>query len=43
MLGFELAETVRGLPKVKRGGVVLANTENIFLYRFPWVYQSIIR
>lgn len=29
LLGFELAETVRGLTKLKRGGVVIANTHNI--------------
>lgn len=30
LLGFELAETVRGLPKLKKDGVVIANTEMIF-------------
>lgn len=29
LLGFELAETVRGLPKLKQGGVVLTNTHSI--------------
>lgn len=30
LLGFELAETVRGLPKLKKEGVVIANTATIF-------------
>ncbi|MEG6511100.1 indolepyruvate oxidoreductase subunit beta [Desulforamulus ruminis] len=29
LLGFELAETVRGLPKLKQEGVVVVNTESI--------------
>lgn len=30
LLGFELSETVRGLPKLKKDGLVLANTEAIY-------------
>ncbi len=30
LLGFELAETIRGLAKLKTGGVVIANRQTIF-------------
>lgn len=30
LLGFELAETVRGLSKIKNGGAIIANSEAIY-------------